>query len=144
MADIFSKLQRSRVMRAVKSEGTGAEKRCEVLLRTLGIRFRRHVESLPGRPDFLCQDANIAIFVHGCFWHGHKGCKHAALPTSNTEYWQEKIRRNERRDARVRKELRARGYCTAVVWECKLRNSESVSRRLLRLAASSAVRKKLR
>jgi DNA mismatch endonuclease (patch repair protein) len=130
-------------MRAVKAKGTGAEKRCEALLRALGIRFQSNVWNLPGRPDFLCRGANIAIFVHGCFWHGHEGCKHAAQPASNTEYWQEKIARNKRRDERVRKELRGRGYRTAVVWECKLRNSESVSRRLLRLVNSPPRRKKL-
>lgn len=144
MVDTFSPLQRSRIMRAVKSEGTTTEKRCEVLLRTLRIRFRKHVDTLPGRPDFFCRDANLAIFVHGCFWHGHKDCKHAALPTSNTKYWQKKISGNRRRDERVRKELRRQGYRTAVFWECKLQNSELVSRRLLRLAAPTVPRKKLR
>jgi DNA mismatch endonuclease (patch repair protein) len=143
MADTFSKLQRSQIMRAVKSEGTGAEKKCEALLRALGIRFRRHAENFPGKPDFLCRDSNVAIFVHGCFWHGHKGCKRADLPASNRKYWNGKIAANRRRDAKVRRELRRRGYRTIIIWECRLRNSGSVSRRLFRLAGSSAVGKKL-
>lgn len=144
MADTFSKSDRSRIMRSVKSTGTGAEKKCEQLLRSLRLRFRRQSNNLPGRPDFVLPDCDLALFVHGCFWHAHKGCKNATLPTSNLHYWTEKIGKNRLRDRRVRKELRKAGWRTAVIWECTLPNVDSVSRRLAKLTKKISRRKKLR
>jgi DNA mismatch endonuclease (patch repair protein) len=132
MADTFSKSQRSQIMRAVHSKGTGAENRCEALLRSLKLAFTRHAD-LPGQPDFILRASNLALFVHGCFWHAHKGCENAALPTSNVAYWVQKIDRNRRRDRRVREALRKAGWRTAVIWECRLRNADSVASRLLML-----------
>ncbi len=140
MVDIFTKAERSQIMRAVPSTGTTAENKCEALLRTLKLKFSKHPPSLTGRPDFLVEDSRLAIFVHGCFWHAHEGCKHATLPTSNVTYWVQKIGRNRRRDRRVRDKLRKAGWRTAVIWECKLRNTASVASRLLKLTS----RKKLR
>jgi DNA mismatch endonuclease (patch repair protein) len=88
---------------------------------------------LPGRPDFVLKGFRLAIFVHGCFWHNHNSCKSAALPTSNVEYWVKKIEGNRRRDRRVLDALRKEGWRTAVIWECKLRNLDSVASRLLKL-----------
>jgi DNA mismatch endonuclease (patch repair protein) len=133
MADTFTKLQRSQIMRAVRSTGTSAENKCEALLRSLKLRFAQHAD-LPGRPDFILRASKLAVFVHGCFWHGHKGCKNAVLPSSNVAYWVQKIDKNRRRDRRVREALRKAGWRTAVVWECKLRDADSVASRLLRLA----------
>ena len=135
MTDTFSKVQRSQVMRSVHSTGTGAEKKCEELLRSLKLTFRRHAANLPGRPDFILKASRVALFVHGCFWHAHKGCNNAALPSSNLTYWVQKIERNRKRDRRVRS--------TVVIWECKLRDFRSVSRRLLKLTAPTCDRKKL-
>ena len=122
--------------------GTGAEKKCEIALRSLGIRYRRHAAELPGRPDFVLTASRLALFVHGCFWHAHKDCKNSALPSSNVDYWNRKIEGNRKRDRRVRDALRSSGWRTAVIWECKLKNLPVVACRLERLAASS--RKKLR
>lgn len=144
MADTFSKSARSQIMRSVHSTGTGAEKKCEALLRSLKLSFRRHAADLPGRPDFIVRDCRLALFVHGCFWHAHKGCKNATLPSSNTDYWHRKIDRNRKRDRRVREALRKVGWRTAVIWECKLRDPDSVARRLLKLASVSGSREKLR
>lgn len=132
MADTFTKHQRSQIMRAVHSTGTSAENKCEALLRSLRLRFTQHAD-LPGRPDFILRASKLALFVHGCFWHGHKGCKNSALPSSNLAYWVQKIDRNRRRDRRVCEALRKAGWRTAVLWECKLRNADSVARRLLSL-----------
>ena len=140
MVDTFTKVERSQIMRAVHSTGTTAENKCETVLRTLRLKFSQHPPDLAGRPDFLIKDSRLAIFVHGCFWHAHKGCKHAALPASNVTYWEQKISSNRRRDRRVRDELRKAGWRTAVIWECKLRHPDSVASRLLKLANS---RKKL-
>ena len=135
MPDTFPKSQRSQIMRSVRSTGTGAEKRCEAILRSLKIKFTRNGTRLPGRPDFVLKSSRLAVFVHGCFWHSHVGCKNATPPTSNIEYWTAKLARNQRRDRRVRQAIRELGWRTAVIWECKLRDADSVTRRLLRLTS---------
>jgi DNA mismatch endonuclease (patch repair protein) len=144
MTDTFTKTQRSDIMRSAHSAGTGAEERCEVVLRSLRLRYRLHAADLPGRPDFTLTASKLALFVHGCFWHAHSGCKNATLPSSNVDYWSWKIDRNRKRDRRVQDALRKAGWRTAIIWECKLRDIESVASRLLKLTASNRSRKKLR
>lgn len=114
--------QRSRIMRAVKSRDTKPELLVARLLRAEGIRYRRDFKRLPGRPDFLLIDAGIVLFVHGCWWHGHTCPRGARVPKSNRDYWLAKIARNRRRDRRVARELRGRGYAVWTVWECGLRS----------------------
>ncbi|GEM_PF-776546 len=138
--DTFTTNERSRIMRAVHSTGTTPERKCESLLRSLKLSFSRHPANLLGRPDFLLAKHRLAVFVHGCFWHAHARCKNSALPTSNVDYWVKKIDRNRRRDRRVRDELRRAGWRTAVIWECKLRNLDSVARRLLKLTSGEKLR----
>ncbi|MEM6328666.1 MAG: very short patch repair endonuclease [Planctomycetota bacterium] len=125
--------QRSRVMAAVKSRDTGPELLVAKLLRQAGIRFRRDVSRLPGRPDFLLHRAGAVLFVHGCWWHGHDCRRGQRTPKTNREYWQAKIARNRRRDRRVARELRARGYAVWTVWECSLKSGR-LPTRLLRAA----------
>ena len=137
MTDTFTKTKRSDIMRSVHSTGTGAEKKCEAVLRSLGVRPKRHAAGLPGRPDFVLTESRLALFVHGCFWHAHKGCKNSALPSSNVDYWSRKIDRNRKRDRRVRDALRNGGWRTAVIWECKLKNLPLVACRLEKLAVGS-------
>jgi DNA mismatch endonuclease (patch repair protein) len=144
MSDTFTKTQRSQIMRAVHSTGTTAEKKCEHLLLSLKLSFRRHARDLPGQPDFVLKASRLAVFVHGCFWHAHKGCKNATLPTSNVDYWGRKIEGNRRRDRRVRDALRKAGFRTAVIWECKLKNAESVASRLRMLSNPGRRREQLR
>jgi len=134
MADIYSKAKRSEIMSRVKNRKTGPEETVAALLRKLGVRYRRNVKSLPGRPDFAVASKNVALFVHGCFWHGHNNCKRAKLPDSNREFWAAKIGKNKRRDAKVARRLRKAGWHVWTIWQCRLRGSEQVRRRLSKLA----------
>lgn len=119
---------RSRTMRAVKSRDTGPELLVASLLGELGVRFRRDVASLPGRPDFVVARADTAVFVHGCWWHGHTCVRGARTPKSNRDYWLAKVARNKRRDRRVARELRELGWSVWTVWECQLRQKRLPTR----------------
>lgn len=117
-------------MAAVKSRDTKPELLVARLLRQAGVRYRRDVKRLAGRPDFLLIDADIALFVHGCWWHGHTCPRAQRVPKTNRAYWLEKLARNRRRDRRVASELRAEGYGVWTLWECRLK-AKRLSRRLL-------------
>lgn len=108
-------------MAAVKSRDTAPELAVARALRAAGVRYRRDVARLPGRPDFLLVDADIALFVHGCFWHGHQCRRGARVPKNNREYWLAKVASNRRRDRRVSRELRDQGYAVWTLWECRLK-----------------------
>src|SRR5665213_3086550 len=110
MADTFTSDKRSDVMRAIKSTNTKPEMTVRSLAHCLGFRFRLHRKSLPGCPDMVFVKQHKVIFVHGCFWHGHEGCREGRLPKSNLEYWTQKIARNKKRDARAIRKLRADGW----------------------------------
>lgn len=125
---------RSRVMAAVKSRDTTPELQVAAELRRRRVRYRRDVQRLPGRPDFVLQDAPVAILVHGCFWHGHHCKRGARTPKNNRTYWQAKIARNRRRDRRVARELRTLGYSVWTVWECQLKHG--LPKRLLTQVAA--------
>lgn len=125
---------RSRTMAAVKSRDTGPELLVAKLLRQAGVRYRRDVARLPGRPDFLLIDAEMVLFVHGCWWHAHDCPRGQRTPNTNRDYWVAKIGRNRRRDRRVARQLRARGYSVWTVWECQLKRG-ALPRRLLTMAA---------
>ncbi len=112
---------RSRVMRAVKARGTGPELAVRRLVHGLGYRFRLHRADLPGKPDLLFPGRRKAIFVHGCFWHGHDCPRGARAPKRNAAYWSAKIARNAARDAAVPASLEALGWQAFVVWECALK-----------------------
>lgn len=128
MADVFSKEQRSAVMRRVKGENTKPEVRVRSKLHRRGYRFRLHRKDLPGKPDIVLPGRKTVVFVHGCFWHGHPDCKHADLPASNRAYWEKKIGRNVDRDARRRRELEDLGWRVLVVWECEHRDDAALER----------------
>jgi len=130
MADIFSSLKRSEIMRAVRSKDTAPELALAHMLRSMRIRYRRHVAWLPGRPDFLLPDLQTAVLVHGCFWHQHKNCVRARVPKSNTKFWSRKLGRNVSRDARVIGALRRRGLRVITIWECAFSDPDKVARRL--------------
>lgn len=116
--------QRSRTMAAVKSRDTGPERQVAELLDAAGVSYRRDAKELPGRPDFVVEPVGgkpLAIFVHGCWWHGHDCRRGARVPKSNREYWLAKVSRNQRRDRRVTRELREAGFSVWIVWECRLK-----------------------
>lgn len=115
---------RSRIMRAVRSKHTGPEKRVRYLLRKEGYRFGLHAKLLPGRPDFVIAPVRKAIFIHGCFWHQHKGCAKGRGPKTRADYWQPKLRRNAERDREAQRALRHLGWSVFVLWQCQLRKNE--------------------
>ena len=100
------------------------------MLHNMGYRFRLHVERLPGKPDIVLPRRKAVILVHGCFWHGHEGCRRATVPATNTRFWQEKISANKARDARTVVELEKAGYRCLVIWQCELKNPDAVKQRL--------------
>ncbi|WP_420566743.1 very short patch repair endonuclease [Thalassovita sp.] len=120
MADIVSPDVRSRMMSANKRRDTKPELLVRRYLHAQGFRFRLDVRKLPGRPDIVLARHHVAIFVHGCYWHRHRGCRFASIPKSNSEFWQEKFDRNVERDSRARDDLLEKGWRVAVVWECAL------------------------
>jgi DNA mismatch endonuclease (patch repair protein) len=98
----------------------------------MGFRFRLHVRGLPGRPDLVLPRHKKIIFVHGCFWHWHEGCKEAHLPKSRLEYWRPKLEGNRQRDKRHRSELSRMGWKVLVVWECETFHESRLQKRLVR------------
>lgn len=98
-----------------------------------GLRYRKNVKSLPGKPDVVLPKYKTAIFLHGCFWHGHEGCKASNLPESRTEFWEKKIGENVERDKRTVEELKRNGWKVIIVWQCELNNERKRQDRLARL-----------
>lgn len=113
--------QRHNCMAAIKGKDTKPELIVRKYLFSRGLRFRIQVRKLPGRPDIVLPKYRTVIFVNGCFWHGHEGCRYYRLPKSNVDFWQEKIERNRARDARNEAELKALGWRVLRVWECDIR-----------------------
>jgi len=114
-------------------EPSKPEKVVRRALHLAGLRFRIHNRDLPGSPDVANRRARWAVFVHGCYWHHHPGCRRATIPARNRAFWLEKFRANRRRDARVVRELEAAGYEVAVVWECEAADQRMLRSRLSRL-----------
>ena len=110
-------------MAAIHSASTKPELSLRQSLWRHGFRYRVNVKSLPGSPDIVLPKYRTAIFVHGCFWHGHKDCKNAQTPKSNTVFWKAKITRNQERDQEVWRQLEAKGWSVIIVWECQLKKA---------------------
>lgn len=115
-------LTRSQMMSRIRSQNTRPEIVTGAAVHGLGIRFRRHAVELPGNPDFVNRRKRWVIFVHGCFWHSHKGCRLASVPKSNKNYWMPKLQRNHARDLQNIKSLRKLGFRVLVLWECQTRD----------------------
>lgn len=118
--DVFTPEQRSAVMRRVKGRDTGPERAVRRILRAAGIGYRLGGAGLPGRPDLVMKGRRTAVFVHGCFWHGHDCPRGARAPKANAAYWSAKIDRNRARDAAAAAALEAAGWRVLTVWECGL------------------------
>jgi DNA mismatch endonuclease (patch repair protein) len=121
MADTRTPEQRHKNMAAIHSASTKPELRLRHALWYQGFRYRVNVKRLPGSPDIVLPKYRTAIFVHGCFWHGHKDCKNASTPKTNTDFWTAKIARNQQRDQEVWRQLEAKGWFVIIVWECQLK-----------------------
>lgn len=130
MVDVFRPEKRSAIMARIKGENTEPEILVRRLVHSLGFRFRLHVDNLPGKPDIVLPRFQKVIFVHGCFWHGHRRCSRSALPTSNVEFWRKKIEGNMTRDKRTMRELRRSGWDVLVVWQCQTKDIARLTRRL--------------
>lgn len=132
MADTVSPETRSYIMSQVRSKNTKPEIRVRSLLHAMGFRFRLQRKDLPGKPDITLPKYKSVVFVHGCFWHRHPGCKKTTTPATRVDFWQEKFRKNVDRDERNRRELIGLGWRVIVVWECELRNEQALAYRLYR------------
>jgi DNA mismatch endonuclease (patch repair protein) len=129
--DVFTPVQRAAVMRAVKGANTAPELRVRKLLWSEGFRYRLNVKTLPGKPDIVFRPLRSAIFVHGCFWHGHDCRRGARMPKANNAYWKAKIERNRERDIRNAATLKETGWRTLTIWECQMKDPEALRQRLL-------------
>jgi DNA mismatch endonuclease (patch repair protein) len=133
MADTLTSERRSWNMSRIRGRNTGPELRLRSLLHRSGFRFRLHAKALPGKPDIVLPKFRTAIFVHGCFWHRHPGCRNATTPSTRREFWQGKFDGNVSRDARNRTDLEAAGWTVLTVWECELKaDAEGIVCRLAR------------
>jgi DNA mismatch endonuclease, patch repair protein len=121
---------RRRTMQAVKSKDTAPELTVRRLAHGMGYRFRLHRKDLPGTPDLVFPRLHKALFVHGCFWHGHSCARGARVPVQNRPYWIQKIARNKNRDQFARRALAALGWKVTVLWECEIRDRERIVRQL--------------
>lgn len=113
--------QRFKCMSHNRAKNTGPELKLRYTLWRLGFRYRVNIKRLPGTPDIVLSKYHTVIFVHGCFWHGHKGCRFYTIPKTNTEFWTAKVARNQERDQEVWRQLEAKDWYVIIVWECELK-----------------------
>lgn len=137
MTDVYDAAKRSAVMRQVKGSGTTPERTLRRLLTGLGARYRLNRKDLPGSPDLVLPGRRLAIFAHGCFWHGHDCQRGARVPKANRDYWLGKVGRNRARDAAVGMALAEAGWRVEVVWECEMKNEAALRARLAALLDTS-------
>ncbi len=114
-------------MSLIRGTGSAPEMKLRRLVHHMGFRYRLHVKELPGKPDLVFPSRHAVIFMHGCFWHRHKGCKLARLPKSKLDFWKPKLETNRKRDLRNQRQLKALGWRVLVVWECELVDARQVS-----------------
>lgn len=123
MADNHTPDQRHRNMAAIHSSSTKPELKLRRALWSLGFRYRVNERRMPGKPDIVLPKYRTVVFIHGCFWHGHMGCKYYTVPKTNTEFWTAKVARNQQRDQEVWRQLEAKDWSVIIVWECELKKS---------------------
>lgn len=120
MVDTLSKAERSSLMSRVRSSNTKPEMMVRRFLHQSGLRYFLHRKDLPGTPDLVFPRKKIALFVHGCFWHQHPGCRRSKIPITRTEFWAQKLKSNVDRDLSVQERLREEGCNCMVIWECEI------------------------
>ncbi|MDY4317032.1 DNA mismatch endonuclease Vsr [Pectobacterium actinidiae] len=126
MADIHNSAIRSKNMKAIRNCDTAIEVKLEKILEDLGLKFRKQVKDLPGRPDFVIDEYKKIIFTHGCFWHHHE-CYLFKIPATRTEFWMEKIGKNVTRDNNTHKELKNENWHIMIIWECAIKGKHRLS-----------------
>jgi DNA mismatch endonuclease (patch repair protein) len=127
MADVHDIATRSYNMRRIRGKDTKPEMLVRKYLHANGLRYRLHNKNLPGKPDLTLSKYHTVIFVNGCFWHGHKGCKYFVIPKTRTEWWKEKIGETVIRDNKSMKELNQLGWNSIVIWECELKPEKRIA-----------------
>lgn len=132
LMDIVSSGKRSAMMTNIRSRDTRPELAIRRVAHRLGLRFRLHRRDLPGSPDLVFPGRRTVLFVHGCYWHRHSGCKFAYTPKSNVEFWQNKFQTNVARDVRVKRELEDGGWKVITIWECETKDEKMISEVLAR------------
>lgn len=125
--DTLSKTQRSLCMSRIRSKNTQPELAVRKTLTKLGWRYRLHVSKLPGKPDVVIAKKKLLIFINGCFWHQHKGCKRKFIPKTNINYWQKKLQRNVERQKENIKALKKLRWHVIIVWECQVNNEKYIN-----------------
>lgn len=130
MTDVFTPEKRSAVMAKVKGRGTKPELQVRKALTALGVRYRLNRKDLPGSPDVVMAGRRMAIFVHGCFWHGHDCARGSRVPKANSDYWLAKVARNKARDAAAEAALTQQGWRVETLWECDLKDAKALRVRL--------------
>jgi DNA mismatch endonuclease (patch repair protein) len=126
MVDNVSSERRSHIMSKVRSRNTSPELRVRKAAHALGLRFRLHRKDLPGKPDLVFPKLKTAVFVNGCFWHQHSGCRRAQTPKTRPEFWDNKFRNNITRDAQNTAALEQAGWKVVVIWECETKTEDSI------------------
>ena len=142
MANSIPPEVRSRMMAQVRSKGTKPEMAVRRLLHGMGYRYRLHKSNLPGRPDIVFPPRRKVVFVNGCFWHQHTGCKGSHIPSTNREYWLGKLHRNQTRDNENITSLESDGWSVAVVWECQLADTDGLTNRLVAFLGPTSIRER--
>jgi DNA mismatch endonuclease (patch repair protein) len=133
MKDKLSKKRRSWNMSRIRGKDTKPEMVVRSALHRMGFRYRLHVRKLPGCPDIVLTKYRTVVFVHGCFWHRHRGCRNCSMPTNNREFWRAKLEGNAVRDKTNARALRKQGWRVIVVWECETKRAGFVQRLTFRL-----------
>ena len=123
MTDVFTNEQRRNIMSHIHGKDTSIEIRLRKALFAKGFRFRKNVKKMIGSPDIVLPKYKTVFFIHGCFWHRHKGCRYATTPKTRIDFWKEKFNRNIKRDRRQTKELIKDGWNVLVVWECEIKHN---------------------
>ncbi|MBQ4303897.1 MAG: DNA mismatch endonuclease Vsr [Lachnospiraceae bacterium] len=121
MADVHDKKTRSYNMSRIKSKDTKPEELVRKYLFSKGLRYRKNDNRYPGHPDIVLPRYKTVVFVHGCFWHRHDGCRYSTTPSSNVDYWTDKFRKNKERDQKEQQQLKELGWRTIIIWECQLK-----------------------
>jgi len=130
VTDTLSPNERSKRMSLIRGKDSSPELKLRRLVHGMGFRYRLHVKDLPGKPDLVFPSRRAVIFMHGCFWHRHPGCKLARMPKSKLDFWRPKLEGNRERDLRNQEMLKKLGWHVLVIWECEMKNIEKVSNKV--------------
>ncbi|WP_226477455.1 very short patch repair endonuclease [Pseudomonas sp. MWU16-30323] len=125
-ADVVTPEQRSRNMSKIKGKNTKPEMTVRSMCHELGFRYRLHRKDLPGTPDLVFPKHRLCLFVHGCFWHRHPGCKYAYTPKSRLDFWLPKLAKNVERDMKAKRALEVSGWRVSIIWECQTKNRDTL------------------